>query len=75
MSLFPGPVDRPLSRMQVSGGSALLLMPLLVGIVSDAVGMKTGLGIIVPLLIAAFVAVTFVDRNSRQPAPAGTSAA
>ncbi len=75
MGLFSGPVDRPLSRMQISGGSALLLMPLLVGIVSDAVGMKTGLGIIVPLLIAAFVAVMFVDRNTSQTVPAGTSTA
>jgi len=65
MSVLPASVDRALVRLQISAGSALLLMPLLVGIISDSVGMKTGLGVIVPLLIAALGLISWVDRNLR----------
>ncbi len=62
MSVLPHGVDRALVRLQISAGGALLLMPLLVGILSDAVGMKSGMGVIVPTLLLALLLAGFVDR-------------
>ncbi|MBX3070765.1 MAG: MFS transporter [Thermomicrobiales bacterium] len=68
MSVLTSGVDRALMRLQISAGSALLLMPLLVGVLSDAVGMKTGLGIIIPTLVMAVLLASFVDRELRSRA-------
>ncbi|MGE3799150.1 MAG: sugar MFS transporter [Thermomicrobiales bacterium] len=61
LAVLPASVDRALTRLQISAGSALLLMPLIVGIVSDSVGIKTGLGVIVPLIGFAMVLIAYVD--------------
>ncbi len=63
MSVLTSSLDRALVRLQISAGGALLLMPLLVGIISDSVGMKAGLGVIVPLLLTAILLIAFVDRR------------
>lgn len=72
MSVLPSGVDRALTRLQISAGSALLMMPLLVGVLSDAVGMKTGLGVIMPTLLIALLLAAYVDRTF-VPKPGGVS--
>jgi fucose permease len=65
----PDAVERAASRLAISGGSALLLMPLVVGAISDAVGMRWGLGIVVPLLLSALALSLLVERSLRIPVP------
>jgi fucose permease len=60
---IPDSVERAASRLAISGGGALLLMPLVVGAISDAVGMRWGLGIVVPLLIGTIALVAVVIRE------------
>jgi fucose permease len=62
---LPEAVERVASRLAISGGGALLLTPLAVGVISDAVGMQWGLGIVMPLLVGAFVLVSIVVRGSQ----------
>jgi fucose permease len=64
-STIPDAVERAASRLAISGGGALLLTPLAVGAISDAVGMRWGLGLVMPLLIGALALVAVVARAPR----------
>ena len=64
----PGQSDQATARLAISGAGALLTVPLLVGGISDAVGMRWGFGLVVPLLIGAIVA-TVVGRRALAELP------
>jgi MFS family permease len=72
----PHLIDQATARLAVAGGSALLSAPLVVGVLSDAAGMRWGFGIVVPLLLTAFVSVVVAMRwlKRHADAPATTSA-
>jgi MFS family permease len=59
----PDQPDQATARLAIAGGSALLIVPLIVGAISDAVGMRWGFGIVVPLLIGALAATTVARRR------------
>jgi MFS family permease len=58
----PDLIDTATARLAVAGGSALLIAPLIVGAISDLVGMRWGFGIVAPLLVAAFACLVFAMR-------------
>jgi MFS family permease len=69
----PHLVDQATARLAVAGGLALLTAPLAVGALSDAAGMRWGFGIVVPLLMLAFVGLLstrWFAVKSRAPATA-----
>jgi MFS family permease len=55
-------IDRATARLAMASGSAMLTMPLAVGAISDAAGMRWGFGIVAPLLAAAFVCAALSGR-------------
>jgi fucose permease len=55
--------DRATARLALAGGSAQLLAPLSVGVVSNLAGVRWGFGIIVPLLLGAFAMLRFATRT------------
>jgi MFS family permease len=55
--------DQATARLAISGGSALLIVPFIVGAISDLVGMRWGFGIVMPLLIGALVATLYAYRS------------
>ena len=61
----PGQTDRAMARLAVSGSGALLVAPLLVGTLADAVGMRWGFGVVMALILAATVAVLAARRAQR----------
>jgi MFS family permease len=63
-SVVPNRPDQATARLAIAGAGALLTVPLVVGAISDAVGMRWGFGIVVPLLLAAVVATTAGRRAS-----------
>jgi fucose permease len=56
--------DEATARLAISGAGALLTAPLIVGAISDAVGMRWGFGIVAPLLVCAIVA-TVAGRRAK----------
>jgi hypothetical protein len=58
----PHLIDQATARLAVATGSALLTAPLVVGLVSDAAGMRWGFGIVVPLLLTAIIGVLVASR-------------
>jgi MFS family permease len=60
----PQAVDRAVARLAISGGAALLLMPFAVGALSDWIGMRWGLGLVAPLLLAAALLVLSTVRGT-----------
>jgi MFS family permease len=54
--------DRATARLAIAGGSSLLIGPLIIGSISDLVGMRWGFGLVVPLLVGA-AAVTLVAQR------------
>jgi fucose permease len=56
-SVAVGAANRATARLAVAVGSALLLVPLSVGVVRDLAGMRWGFGIVVPLLLGALFAL------------------
>ena len=54
-----------MARLAVSGSGALLVAPLLVGTLADAVGMRWGFGVVMALILAATVAVLAARRAQR----------
>lgn len=67
-SAAAGAADRATARLAVAGGSAVLLAPLSVGVVSDLAGMRWGFGIVVPLLLGALSALGLAARAAGPPA-------
>jgi fucose permease len=65
-STVPGRSDEATARLAISGAGALLTVPLLVGAISDQIGMRWGFGIVVPLLVAAIVATVAGRRADPQ---------
>jgi fucose permease len=61
----PDRADLATARLAISGAGALLIVPLLVGAISDLVGMRWGLGLVVPLLLCA-VAATVAGRRAAE---------
>ena len=55
-------IDKATARLAVASGIAFLTVPLAVGALADAAGMRWGFGIVVPLLGAAFVSVVTAAR-------------
>jgi MFS family permease len=72
----PHLIDQATARLAVASGSALLSAPFVVGVISDAVGMRWGFGIVVPLLLTAFISVVVAMRwlKRHADAPATSSA-
>ncbi|MCC6793458.1 MAG: MFS transporter [Thermomicrobiales bacterium] len=62
----PAQPDLATARLAISGAGALLTMPLLVGVISDVVGMRWGFGVVMPLLILALLA-TVAGRREMPP--------
>ena len=62
-SAAPHLVDEATARLAMAGGLALLTAPFVVGALSDAIGMRWGFGIVVPLLILAFVILLLSTRR------------
>ncbi len=55
-------IDRATARLAMASGSAMLTMPLAVGAISDAAGMRWVFGIVAPLLAVAFVFAALSGR-------------
>lgn len=58
--------DLATARLAIAGGSALLIVPFIVGAVSDVIGMRWGLGIVLPLIAGALTAVLLGLRASNE---------
>jgi fucose permease len=58
----PRLIDQATARLAVATGSALLIAPFVVGVISDAAGMRWGFGIVAPVLLAAFIGATISRR-------------
>ena len=58
--------DRATARLAIAGGGSLLLCPLIVGAISDVVGMRWGFGLVAPLLLAAIVVTLLARRETRK---------
>ena len=68
----PHLVDQATARLAVAGALALLTAPFALGALSDAAGMRWGFGIVVPLLVLAFVsllAIRWLPLPDQAPAP------
>lgn len=68
----PDQADQATARLAISGAGAMLTVPLLVGGISDLVGMRWGFGVVVPLLGCAIVA-TMAGRRATDRLPARAS--
>jgi fucose permease len=62
-SIVPDRADQATARLAISGAGALLTVPLMVGAISDLVGMRWGFGVVLPLLLGA-VAATIAGRRA-----------
>jgi MFS family permease len=67
--LAPHLADRATARLAIAGAAALMLAPLLVGVLADAVGMRWAFGVVLPLALTATV-TTIVATRSAPPIPA-----
>ena len=56
------------ARIAGAGASAVLVAPLAVGAISDAIGMRWGFGVVLVLLVGALTAVTAVRRAEHRVA-------
>lgn len=56
--------DKATARLMLVGASAFLIVPLFVGAIADAVGMRWGFGIVVPLLAGALLALAYARRQA-----------
>jgi fucose permease len=63
----PHLVDLAASRLAISGASALLVAPFLIGVFSDAVGIRWGFGIVIPFALAALIVTVIVKRKLTEP--------
>jgi MFS family permease len=61
----PDLAELAMSRLAISGSSALLVAPFLIGVFSDAVGIRWGFGIVIPFALAALVVIGVVKRGLR----------
>jgi MFS family permease len=52
--------DLAMSRLAISGSSALLVAPFVIGVFSDAVGIRWGFGIVIPFALAALAMAVLV---------------
>ena len=59
----PDQPDRATARLAICGGLSLLAAPFALGAIADTAGMRAGLGLVPPLLLAA-VAATLLARRS-----------
>ncbi len=59
-------LDQATARLAIAGGLALLIVPLIVGVISDVVGMRWGFGVVIPLLLGAVVATRHGIRTATQ---------
>ena len=55
-------IEQATSRLAISGAGALLLGPLIVGAIADAIGLRWGIGIVIPLLVGAALATLTATR-------------
>jgi MFS family permease len=67
--IVPHLADRATARIAIGGATALMLAPLVVGVLSDVVGMRWGFGIVLPLALSA-IGVTIAVTRSADPASA-----
>lgn len=65
----PHLIDQATARLAVASGGALLTAPLVIGVLSDAAGMRWGFGIVVPLLLTAFVSAFVALRWAKASTP------
>jgi MFS family permease len=71
--IVPHLADRAAARLAIAGAAALMLAPLLVGVLADAVGMRWAFGIVLPLALTATIVTIVATCSAPQPTPAGTS--
>lgn len=64
----PDLAELAMSRLAISGSSALLVAPFLIGVFSDAVGIRWGFGIVIPFALAA-LAMTLKIKTTLSPSP------
>jgi MFS family permease len=69
--LVPHLADRATARLAIGGAAALMLAPLLVGVLADALGMRWAFGLVLPLALAATV-TTIVAARASPPTTAAT---
>lgn len=62
--LAPEIVDQATTRLAISGGSALLITPLVVGAIADRVDLSRGLSILIPILVLALLLAGLTGRSS-----------
>ena len=58
----PGQPDIASARLTVCGGGAVLLIPLVLGLMADAIGIAWAFGIVIPLVAGALVTVILARR-------------
>jgi fucose permease len=63
--------ERATSCLAISGGTALLTLPLVVGAIADLVGLQQGLGIVLALLLAALLLAEAARRQDGKGGKAG----
>jgi predicted MFS family arabinose efflux permease len=61
----PGQPDIASARLTVCGGSAVLLIPLILGLLADAIGIEWAFGIVIPLVAGALTTVVLAQRLAR----------
>ncbi|HKG24145.1 MAG TPA: MFS transporter, partial [Thermomicrobiales bacterium] len=70
--LVPHVADRATARLAIGGATALMLAPLLVGVLADAVGMRWGFGVVLPLALTAIAVTVVASRSAPRAAKADT---
>lgn len=64
----PGMADKATARMAIASAISLLLAPIILAGLSDAVGMQRSFAIVIPLLAAAFIVTQVARSASASPA-------
>lgn len=65
----PQMADRATARLAIGTAAALMLAPLLVGVLADAVGMRWGIGVVLLLAVTAFAVTVIAIRTASQSEP------
>jgi MFS family permease len=63
---IPGQVDVINARLSLGAGFGALIVPQIIGVAADEVGIKTAFGIVLPLLMTMFVLLFFINRATNR---------
>ncbi len=65
LDVSPGRADTANARLALCGGTAVLILPFVLGLLADGVGIERAFGIVPPLLLAALAIAVVAGRRTQ----------